>query len=315
MSYNYITDSHTNAVYKTTSPEGAILIQRYMNQVGGSRIEREMMRQKPSPGQPPQPRLLHHRDHKSTIEAAIREMRARTGKLPITTISFLDDADLDVDVAVAKSNEVTPEDWTIIMKKLKGGWFSADRLGNYTPRKVGKPAQKQINLAVSRLHRLMWDKASQQEKQPYEDVLAEWLTQREREIDACEREKKERAERGGVARINRIKLLASRAAQQAWRSSELAAKSASEVVNVAALDKEFGPNMQVYNAVHDLTTSRTLARLDSLISAVRNSSLNDPFSKLVSPDFRPESPPIDDDADADEDFAALISQAERSLMP
>ena len=35
MSYNYITDSHTNAVYKTTSPEGAKLIQQYMNQMGG----------------------------------------------------------------------------------------------------------------------------------------------------------------------------------------------------------------------------------------------------------------------------------------
>ena len=286
-----------------------------MNQVGSAVVERVRRRIVGRPGPPPQPRLLHYHDNKSVYEAAIREMHARTGKFLNTTISFLDDADLDVDVAVAKSNEVTPEDWAIILKKIRGQQkkIGADRLGNYARR--GPAAQKAINLAVSRLHRLMWDKASQQEKQPYEDVLAEWLTQREREIDACEREKKERAERGEVARINRIKLLASRAAQQAWRSSELAAKSASEVVNVAALDKEFGPNMQVYNAVHDLTTSRTLARLDSLISAVRNSSLSDPFSKLVSPDFRPESPPIDDDADADEDFAALISQADRSLMP
>ena len=84
---------------------------------------------------------------------------------------------------------------------------------------------------------------------------------------------------------------------------------------LAPLDKEFGPNMQAYKTVHDLTTSRTLARLDSLISAVRNSSLSDPFSKLVSPEFRPESTPVDDDSDSDEDFTALISQADQSLMP
>ena len=35
MSYNYITDLNTNAIYKTTSREGAELIHRYMNQVGG----------------------------------------------------------------------------------------------------------------------------------------------------------------------------------------------------------------------------------------------------------------------------------------
>ena len=97
--------------------------------------------------------------------------------------------------------------------------------------------------------------------------------------------------------------------------SDLAAKSATEAVAVAALDKEFGPNMQAYKTVHDLTTSRTLARLDSWISAVRNSSLSEPFSKLVSPEFRPESTPVDDDSDSDEDFTALISQADQSLMP
>ena len=40
MSYNYITDSHTNAIYKTTSPDGVKLIQRYMNQVGGADCHR-----------------------------------------------------------------------------------------------------------------------------------------------------------------------------------------------------------------------------------------------------------------------------------
>ena len=51
-----------------------------------------------------------------------------------------------------------------------------------------------------------------------------------------------------------------------------------------------------------------------VVLAVRNSSLSDPFSKLGSPDFRPESPPIDV-GDFDEDFATLISQADQSLMP
>ena len=50
-----------------------------------------------------------------------------------------------------------------------------------------------------------------------------------------------------------------------------------------------------------------------VVLAVRNSSLSDPFSKLGSPDFRPESPPID--VGTDEDFDALISQADQSLMP
>ena len=45
MSYNYITDSHTNAVYKTTSPEGVKLIQRYMNQVGGADWTRRSLEQ------------------------------------------------------------------------------------------------------------------------------------------------------------------------------------------------------------------------------------------------------------------------------
>ena len=115
---------------------------------------------------------------------------------------------------------------------------------------------------------------------------------------------------------------ASEASRRARMKSDLAAKSATEAVAVADLDKEFGPNMQAYKTVHDLTTSRTLARLDSLlarldslISAVRNSSLSDPFSKLVSPEFRPESTPVDDDSDSDEDFTALISQADQSLMP
>ena len=35
MAYNYITDLNTNAIYKTTSPEGSKLIQQYVNQVGG----------------------------------------------------------------------------------------------------------------------------------------------------------------------------------------------------------------------------------------------------------------------------------------
>ena len=90
--------------------------------------------------------------------------------------------------------------------------------------------------------------------------------------------------------VRRVGERATDAAQQAWGSSDEAAKSASEVVAkvasdaaTAALDKEFGPNTTVYNAGgHDLTTSRTLARLDSLIWAVRNSSLMaQRFSKLT----------------------------------
>lgn len=52
-----------------------------------------------------------------------------------------------------------------------------------------------------------------------------------------------------------------------------------------ALDREFGKNVDLYRTEHNLTDSRTLARLDSLIAAVRNSSLSDPFSSLTSPKF------------------------------
>jgi len=124
MSYNYITDSHTNAVYKTTSPEGAKLIQRYMNQVGGS-----------------------------------------------------------------------GQDW---------GPFS-------------------------------------------------------RRTDA-----EIYAERDRMAAIRRRAAAAAEVA-----AAEVAERAAGAV---ADLDEEFGPNTKVYNAVHDLTISRTLARLDSLISAIRNIS-------------------------------------------
>jgi len=217
-------------------------------------------------------------------------MHARTGKFLNTTISFLDDADLDVDVAVAKFNEVTREDWAIIMDEMRRRGDvprSADRLGNYTPNKKGSSAKKAIKLAVSRLHRLMWTKASQQQKQPYEDELEEWLTERKRERDVWERDLAREKERVAVLKAS---ARAQHVARDARWSSDEAAKSASEVVAkvagdaaTAALDKEFGPNTTVYNAGgHDLTASRTLARLDSLIWAVRNSSLMaQRFSKLT----------------------------------
>ena len=56
-----------------------------------------------------------------------------------------------------------------------------------------------------------------------------------------------------------------------------------------ALDREFGKNVDLYRTEHNLTDSRTLARLDSLIAAVRNSSLSDPFSSLTSPKFTDKS--------------------------
>ena len=48
-----------------------------------------------------------------------------------------------------------------------------------------------------------------------------------------------------------------------------------------------------------MSTARLLTRMDSLISAVRQSSLSDPFAKIPSPDFK-----------EDIDFENLLKQAD-----
>tara|TARA_B110000208_G_C11501050_1_gene333231 strand:+ start:170 stop:580 length:411 start_codon:yes stop_codon:yes gene_type:complete len=71
----------------------------------------------------------------------------------------------------------------------------------------------------------------------------------------------------------------------AARLADSFAKEAEKVVAVLHLDQEFGKNTLVYSKYHDMGTSRLLARMDSLISAVRNSSLSDPFSHVLTPVF------------------------------
>jgi len=78
---------------------------------------------------------------------------------------------------------------------------------------------------------------------------------------------------------------ASNVATKASESAETFAKEAEEVVAVLLLDCEFGKNTLVYSKCHDMGTSRLLARMDSLITAVRNSSLSDPFSHVPTPVF------------------------------
>ena len=352
MSYNYITDLNTNAVYKTTSPEGAKLIQRYMNQVGGAwsgwkrgdatpphmfprrrdaMLTKDAIQHKlDAPIYAAQAleaaaRGLHFKDHQSTIQAAILEMHARTRKFPAATISFLADADLDIEVAVAKLEQVSSKDWKVLLRRghtekirMSPHWAlgvrgaeegtrhavdmrRGERAGSRPRPKKSEKVEKARQFwddEFPRLTRLLayklWKKLPQEEKQSYEDAAKEVKAahdekKREEAVERDERER-ERERKKEVRRIHKSKQLASRTAQQAWESSDEAAKSASEVVAkvagdaaTAALDKEFGPNTTVYNAGgHDLTASRTLARLDSLIWAVRNSSLMaQRFSKLT----------------------------------
>ena len=77
-------------------------------------------------------------------------------------------------------------------------------------------------------------------------------------------------------------------ATKASESAETFAKEAEEVVAAMLLDHEFGKNTFVYRHHHDMSTARLLARMDSLISAVRNSSLSDPFSHVPTPVFEQE---------------------------
>ena len=77
-------------------------------------------------------------------------------------------------------------------------------------------------------------------------------------------------------------------ATKASESAETFAKEAEEVVAAMLLDHEFGKNTFVYSHQHDMSTARLLARMDSLISAVRNSSLSDPFSHVPTPVFEQE---------------------------
>ena len=88
-------------------------------------------------------------------------------------------------------------------------------------------------------------------------------------------------------------------ANKAVQAAQLAVKEAEEIVATALLDHQFGKNTLTYSKHHDMSTARLLARMDSLISAVRQSSLSDPFAKIPSPDFK-----------EDIDFENLLSPAE-----
>ena len=97
--------------------------------------------------------------------------------------------------------------------------------------------------------------------------------------------------------------IAMHTATKAVQAAHLAVKEADEIVATALatalLDHQFGKNTLTYSKHHDMSTARLLARMDSLISAVRQSSLNDPFAKIPSPDFK-----------EDIDFENLLSPAE-----
>jgi len=302
MAYNYITDSNTNAVYKTTSPEGSKLIQQYVNQVGGERISAKRKRLAfLSPTTklewmrgateaewevgmgghgpwdlwvgPSAPGMASRRikaiDGESLRPGGYWEAR-RAGWRNRLDYSFLTH---DQIIAMDKNIQIAA--------LLKRG-PQKQRRGSAWIDIVGVDAADYIAM-LQRYQDVLHN------SDEYKSMLIAVDAHGEVLPNAAGREKIARD--GNTARNramwNAVKTSeqAARASEQTARTSEQAAKIASEVVNVAALDKEFGPNMKVYNAVHDLTTSRTLARLDSLISAVRNSSLNDPFSKLVSPDF------------------------------
>lgn len=116
-------------------------------------------------------KLAHHYwqdQHRSSVKAAIMAMYKRTGKFPDTTTDFLADADLDVDAAVEKFNEVTTEEWAIRMEEntYKGEKHGADSLGNF----VGDLKHSMIIGQIGRLCNIMYHKLSQEGKQPYEDA-------------------------------------------------------------------------------------------------------------------------------------------------
>ena len=348
MSYNYITDSHTNAVYKTTSPEGAKLIQRYMNQVGGSTstdrrrhaVTTELWTTsewaKPTflrPGSRPGVRpisLANTHYHLTQAWLSVLDPDPPPSKLGLHVNKRL--ARLDViegllnelplenynygDISTEQQNKIG-----IIIQQIRD--FLTENAGeietelgeeaDHTEWAVANPLIHQLDMIRKASPKRIVDGLSRATS-----LESDWLREVYRRTyeplkvfrdDAMARRMEKRALR--MAAVTKRRRVA-KAASSAARKAAAVAKSTTEAVVVAALDKEFGPNMQAYNTVHDLTTSRTLARLDSLISAVRNSSLSDPFSKLGSPDFRPESLPI---VVHDEDFTALISQADRSLMP
>ena len=76
-----------------------------------------------------------------------------------------------------------------------------------------------------------------------------------------------------------------RLADRFAKEAEKVVAAAADAAAVLPLDQEFGKNTLVYSKYHDMGTSRLLARMDSLITAVRNSSLSDPFSHVPTPVF------------------------------
>ena len=99
--------------------------------------------------------------------------------------------------------------------------------------------------------------------------------------------------------VARMVRMAVHNANKAVQAAQLAVKEADEIVATALLDHQFGKNTLTYSKHHDMSTARLLARMDTLISAVKNSSLSDPFAKIPSPDFK-----------EDIDFENLLSPAE-----
>ena len=375
MSYNYITDSHTNAVYKTTSPEGAKLIQRYMNQVGGDRIKRfsyppvkELLKWelwqsqnglKPYPTARMGPKHIkqitgaNKRDwdlgmggrgdwdlwvgrdaqwmawvrinwnrslkkHEGARSLGLRiygltEMRSDWRKR--FDYSFLTD---DQKMAMDKNMEITDHikrnsRWSDSRTPGSPKWSHIEMLKRYQEVLHNSPEYKSmlialdthgevlLNASAARIEeerlrheeqqRVEEEQQRVEEEQRFEEQQrVEEEQQRVEEEQRFEEQQRVEEEQRRVHNVRRVGERGTDAAQQAWESSDEAAKSASEVVAkvagdaaTAALDKEFGPNTTVYNAGgHDLTASRTLARLDSLIWAVRNSSLMaQRFSKLT----------------------------------
>ena len=349
MSYNYITDSHTNAIHKTTSPEGAKLIQRYMNQIGGStatdRPRHSVTTELWTTSEWAKPAFL--RKARGKVDPAWSQpisLAAMHYRLTQAWLSVLDPAGgyelglhvnkrlARLDVTEGLLNELPLENYNygdisteqqskigIIIKKI--AHFSTENAGEIEPLdetvENGSAAAFDAASILANQFRHQFERirSGNGGLERAADLENDWRREVFRRTyeplkvfkDAVKARRME--ERG---RKQAVVAKRKRAAKVALKAAAVA-KSAAEVVVLAALDKEFGPNMQAYKTVHDLTTSRTLARLDSLILAVRNSSLSDPFSKLGSPDFRPESPPID--VGTDEDFDALISQADQSLMP
>jgi len=350
MSYNYITDSHTNAVYKTTSPEGAKLIQRYVNQIGGStatdRSRHAVTTELWTTSEWAKPTFLRPGSRPGGRPISLANMHYHLTQAWLSVLGTSNRSQLGLhvnkrlarlDVIEGLLNELPLENYNygdisteqqnkigIIIKQIgdiitenAGEIKSVDETGeDYSAWVVANPFMHQFEMIRKATSgRGTAAEALSNGLSRATTLESGWLREVYRRTyeplkvfrdDAKARRMEERVRKqAAVAKRRRVAKTALKAA--------VVAKSTAEAVAVAALDKEFGPNMQAYKTVHDLTTSRTLARLDSLILAVRNSSLSDPFSKLGSPDFRPESPPID--VGTDEDFDALISQADQSLMP